>query len=263
LPAAFPEIDAGPPDCDMRLAGLVAVVTGASSGIGSAIATSFAREGAAVVVNYRRNEAGARAVVDSITAGGGRATMVEADISRSEGVDVLFDKTLSSFETVDILVNNAGIMHPKPFLELTAHDVTSVFETNTLGPLLCAQAAGRIMLPKRAGRIVNVASISGLPGFGTPGNVAYAISKAALVSLTGVLAKALAPHVNVNGVAPGFVEGTRMPASPEYVARTSEIYLSRPLEPCDVAKACVFLASADARAMTGEVIVVDAGFQLR
>ncbi|MER5635916.1 3-oxoacyl-ACP reductase family protein [Kitasatospora sp. NPDC002227] len=246
----------------MAFHGEVAVVTGSSRGIGRAVAELFAAEGARVVVNYRCDQDGAEQVVRGIVASGGEAIAVRADVAEPEDVERLFKEALAAYGTVDVLVNNAGILEPKPFLELTKQDILTTFETNFVGVALCAQQAARIMLERGRGRIVNIASVSGLDNFGTAGNMPYAASKAAVLNFTGVLAKALAPHVLVNAVAPGFVE-TGMGHSPEYEAVVTAVPLGRLVQPREVAEACLFLASAKAGATTGETIVMDAGFRLR
>ncbi|MCX5195915.1 3-oxoacyl-ACP reductase FabG [Streptomyces sp. NBC_00249] len=246
----------------MGFHGEVAIVTGSSRGIGRAVAELFAAEGARVVVNYRSDEENAKEVVNTITSNGGEAMAVQADVAEPADVERLFKEALAAYGTVDVVVNNAGILEPKPFLELTKQDILSTLETNFVGVALCAQQAAKIMLERGSGRIVNIASVSGLDNFGTAGNMPYAASKAAVLNLTGVLAKALAPHVLVNTVAPGFVE-TGMGHSPEYEQLVTAVPLARLVQPREVAEACLFLASGGSSAMTGETLVVDAGFRLR
>lgn len=247
----------------MKLRNKVAVITGSSRGIGRATALIFAEEGAKVVVNYKDSEQRATEVVDIIRGNGGLAIAVRADVSNPDGIKTLFTKTMETFETVDILVNNAGICTPKPFLELTVDDISAVFSVNIVGVVLCTQAAAKIMIPRETGRIINIASISGIRNFGTAGNMPYAMSKAAVVNATGMLAKALGPNILVNCIAPGFVD-TEMPTSPEYVERViKDSALKRMLRPEEIARTCLFLASEDSSGITGEVIHVDAGFQLK
>ena len=245
----------------MRLHGKVAVVTGASRGIGKSTAILFAREGAKVVVNYKEDESKAKEVVYAIGSGGGKAMAVKADIANPADVHLLFQAAVQSFGTVDVVVNNAGVMRPVPFLDLQKSDMQLAMDTNAIGTVLCSQAAARIMIGQRSGKIVNVASVAGLDGLGTPGNLPYAASKAAVISLTRVLAKALAPFVQVNAVAPGFVN-TGMGHSPEYIDRVTNVPLRRILQPDEIASVCLFLASGESSSLTGEVIVADAGFQL-
>src|SRR5450432_1952376 len=190
---------------NMRLKNKVAVVTGSSRGIGRATALLFAKEGAKVIVNYKENELKAKEVVCAIGSNGGRAVAVKADIANPEDVHLLFRAAIMSFGTVDIVINNAGIMRPMPFLNLNKNDIQSIMDTNVVGTVLCSQEAARIMLGRESGKIVNIASVAGLDNLGTPGNLPYAASKAAIISITKVLAKALAPFVQVNAVAPGFV----------------------------------------------------------
>ncbi len=247
----------------MRLKNKVAVITGSSRGIGRSTALLFAEEGAKVVINYRERLGSAEDVVSSIVQKGGSAIAIQADISEPKDIKLLFRRATEAFGTVDILVNNAGICVPKPFLELTREDMDLVFGVNVTGVVLCSQEVAKIMMPKESGKIINIASISGIRNFGTPGNMHYAMSKASVVSATGILAKALGPGISVNCVVPGFVD-TEMATSPEYVEQViSASALKRILRPEEIARTCLFLASEDSDGITGEVIHVDAGFQLK
>ncbi len=180
-----------------------------------------------------------------------------------DGVATLFQDTVREFGTVDILVNNAGILIPKPFLGLTKLEILTVLETNLIGTILCAQSAAKIMLANNFGTIINIASISCLNGFGTADNLHYALSKGGIAQLTGILAKELGPSIRVNAVAPGFVD-TDMPSSPGYAKRAiKESVIKRLIKPGEIAKVCLFLASDDASALTGEVIFAYGGFKLK
>jgi 3-oxoacyl-[acyl-carrier protein] reductase len=249
----------------MKLENKVAIITGSSRGIGKATALLFAREGAKVVVTYKSNKEKAKEVVVQIKKNKGTAIMVQVDLAKQEDIKNLFRETLKAFGTVDILVNNAASYGPKPFAELTKEDLLEEFNTNLVGPILCAQEAGKIMLEKKKGKIINIASVSGLVGFGRPGNLHYAVAKAGIINFTGVLAMALAPYVNVNGIAPGGVE-TDMARGWDAAYREKMIngmYLKRLVTTEDIAKACLFLASDDSSGMTGETIAVDAGYHLK
>ncbi len=246
-----------------KLDGKVAIITGSSRGIGRATALLFAAEGARVVVNYKTSNREAAEVVDLVRSRGGSAISVCGDIADPEQVTKLFQAAVDTFGTLDVLVNNAGICRPKPFPELTRDDLNQIFDVNIMGELWCALQASRIMIPKQSGKIIMVGSISGLKNFGTLGNIAYALSKSAVVSATGILAKAFAPNVTVNCVCPGFVK-TQMPISPEYEAiAVTHSPLQRLLDPAEVASICAFLASEESSSMTGEVLVADACFQLK
>ncbi len=249
----------------MRLENKVAIITGSSRGIGKAAALLFAKEGARVVVNYLNNKDKAQEVVDSIKKAGGEAIMVKADVSKKADVERLFKETVKAFGTVDILVNNAGVSTPKPFLELTEEDVRKVFDANVLSAILCSQEAARIMLEKKYGKIINICSISGTQYTGNEGNIHYALSKAALANFTSVLAKALAPDINVNAIAPGGVETDMAKSwSPEYRAVIMKrSYLRRLTKPEEIANTCLFLASDESRAIIGEIIIVAGGGQLK
>ena len=249
----------------MRLKGKVAIITGFSRGIGRATALLFANEGAKVVVNCINNTDKAQEVVDSIKKMKGEAIMVRADVSKKEEVQNLFREAIKVFGTVDILVNNAGVSKPKSFFELTVEDVHEVFDANVLSAILCSQEAAKIMLEKKYGKIINICSISGTQYTGNQANIHYASSKAALENFTYVLAKVLAPDINVNAIAPGGVETDMAKGwSPEYresVMKRS--YLHRLTKPEEIANACLFLASDESKGIIGEIIIVAGGGQLK
>lgn len=243
----------------------VAVVTGSSRGIGKATVLLFAQKGAKVVVNCRTDRERGREVVDEIKKFGYDAVLVQADVSKSKDVKKLFQETIEAFGTVDILVNNAGIIRPKSFFELSAKDLEKTFSTNVIGVFLCAQEATKIMLKKKQGKIINIASMRGLPHCGREGIMGYSVSKAAVINFTKTLAKELAPHINVNAVAPGFTE-TEMNKVLDEKTRQSVIkdtYLKRFIQPEEIARAVLYLASGDANAVTCEVLVVDSGYSLK
>ena len=249
----------------MKLENRVAIVTGASRGIGKATAILLAKEGAKIVVNYREKRENGKAVVNEIEESGGSGVLVQADVSNPADVKHLFQEAEKTFGTVDILVNNAGVSRPKPFLELTFEDWRYTLDTNVIGVFLCAQEAARIMVKKKYGKIINMASIRGLPHCGREGIVDYSASKAAVVSLTTTLAKALAPYVNVNAVAPGFTETEMFRALDESVRQSGikDTYLKRFIQPEEIARAIIYLASDDAKSVTGQVLVVDCGYSLK
>lgn len=244
----------------MRLAGKVALVTGSATGIGRGIALAFAREGAAVVVNYTKSRADAEATLEEVRKLNAPGLLVQADISRDADARRLVAETLDAFQRIDVLVNNAGITRfvPMPDLEGATEEVWDViFGTNVKGTFFCARAVAPIMKRQGNGCIVNVASVAGISGVGS--SIPYATSKAAVISLTKSLAKTLAPEIRVNAIAPGFVF-TRWNFGREQQAEVAkqEAPLGRLAEPGDIAGVAIALAT-DASFVTGQTIVVDAG----
>ena len=242
------------------LAGKRALVTGASHGIGRAVALRFAAEGARVALNYRSDRAAAEEAAESIEAAGGEAVAVGGDVSRPDEAAALVESTVSAFGGVDVLVNNAGVTRDGLLLRMEEEAWDAVLDTNLKGAFLCSKAAARHMARARWGRIVNMSSIVGMTG--NAGQANYASAKAGLIGLTKTLARELASrNVTVNAVAPGFI-ATRMvkSLSPETQSRVLErIPLGRFGTPEDVAAVCVFLASDDAGYVTGQTLGVDGG----
>jgi len=247
----------------MSLAGKVVVITGSSSGIGRAAAIRFAAEGAAVVVNSKSNTGGGQAVAQQITDQGGLAIFVQADASNPEHVRRLFDETRRAFGAVDILINNAGHTVVTPFLEASKDHWLQAFDDNLFSAVVCSREAAPTMLAQGAGKIINTASIRGIDYAGVKVAMAYSSAKAALISFSKTLAKELAPHVNVNVVAPGFVytqnyERMRQETKDKMLSTTP---IGRFITMDEIADAFVFLAGADA--ITGQVLLVDGGFTLK
>jgi 3-oxoacyl-[acyl-carrier protein] reductase len=241
----------------------VAVVTGASRGIGRAVAQHLARLGAGVVVNYRTQAEAATAVVAEIVASGGAAEAIEADVSRAEAVDALFRQALARFGRCDILVNNAGIIRDNLLLRLEAADFDAVLDTNLKGAFLCARAVLKPMLRQRFGRIVNMSSVVGLHG--NPGQTNYAAAKAGLIGLTRALAKEVGSRqITVNAVAPGFIETdiTSHLGDASRTALLDRIPLGRLGTADDVAGLVGYLCSPAAGYLTGQVIAIDGGLIL-
>jgi 3-oxoacyl-[acyl-carrier protein] reductase len=246
---------------DQRLAGKVAIVTGASRGIGRAIAEAFATNGAKVVVNYQHGAANAAAVVDGIEAAGGEAIAVQADVSKSAEVRRLVTATLERFGRVDILVNNAGVMVAKGVLETDEADWDITIDVNLKGAYLCSKEVAPLMIAQGFGRIINMSSNSGLYHPSAMRFTEYVVSKAGMNGLTKAMALALGPQITINAICPGWIRTDMVeeidPAIQQRIL--DETALKRWGTPGDVAAAAVFLASPDADFITGELLIVAGG----
>jgi len=247
----------------MELGGKVAVVTGASRGIGRAVAVTLAGFGANVVVNYAGNAEAAEETAELVRGFGVQARVIQADVTDQEQVDTMMQQVLQEFGRIDILVNNAGITRDNLLPRMREQDWDAVMNTNLKGAYLCTKAAMRPMLKARWGRIINISSVVGLSG--NPGQSNYAASKAGLIGFTKSLAKEFGSrNITVNAVAPGYI-ATDMTAdlSKENEAQLlSTVPLNRLGAPEDVAKAVAFLASDWAGYITGHVLVVDGGMAI-
>ena len=248
----------------MKLENKVAVVTGASKGIGASIAKHLAAEGAAVVVNYASSKAGADKVVDEITLKGGRAIAVQGDVSKKADIDQLFAETKKAYGQVDILVNNAGVYEFSPLEAINEEHFHKQYNLNVLGLLLTTQEAVKL-IGHEGGSIINISSV--VSSYTPPGSAVYSSTKAAVDALTKVLSKELgAKKIRVNAINPGMVEteGVHTAGFAEGEFRQqveSQTPLGRIGQPQDIATAAVFLASNDSSWITGETLVVSGGLR--
>ncbi len=243
-------------DNNRRLAGRVALVTGAGRRIGRVIALALGRAGADVVVNYNQSRREARQTALEIQKLGVQSLAIRADISKPGQVRAMFGAVSKRFHRLDLLVNNAGIFFAAKWDKLTEKDWDRILAVNLKGPFFCAQAAARIMQKLRRGRIINISSLGGLEAW--PSYTHYCASKAGMIMMTRCLAKALAPHILVNSIAPGTILFPNEQQSPwsENVLKTTP--LCKPGRPEDIAEMVLFLATS-AEFITGQVFAVDGG----
>ncbi len=244
----------------MHVDNKVALITGASRGIGRATALELAKAGAKIVINYAGNAAAAQEVLKAIQDMGGQAIAVQANIAVAAEVDELIQKTVTAFGSIDILVNNAGITRDALLMRMKEADWDAVLDTNLKGVFLCTKAVSKLMLKQRSGRIINMTSVVGLTGNASQAN--YAAAKAGVVGFTKSMAKELGSRgITVNAVAPGFIATDMTEVLPDSVKEqmTSTIPLGRPGTPSDVAKAVLFLCSDAAAYITGQTLNVDGG----
>jgi len=247
-----------------KLEGKVAVVTGASKGIGASIAKALAEEGAAVVVNYSSSRDGADRVVADIVRHGGQAIAVQGNVSKQADVARLFSETTKAFGRVDILVNNAGVYEFAPLDAVTDSHFHKHFDTNVLGLLLVTREAIKHMRPD-GGSIINIGS--GATSMRPPNSSVYTASKAAVDAITGVLAKELGPRkIRVNSISPGMIETEGVHAA-GFVGSDfqkmveTQAPLGRMGQPDDIAPTAIYLASSDSKYMTGETLLVAGGLR--
>jgi 3-oxoacyl-[acyl-carrier protein] reductase len=247
----------------MTFQGKVAVVTGASRGIGRAAALELGRQGAAVVVNYVKDAAAAEATAAAVAQSGGRAAVFQADVSDFAAADRLVKFAIQEFGDLHILVNNAGITRDGLIMLMSEADWDMVQDTNLKSTFNCSKAAVRHMMRKRFGRVVNITSVAGQ--MGNAGQTNYSASKAGQIGFTKALAREVAPRgITVNAVAAGYIETdiwATVPAAARQAALTM-IPLGRTGQPEEIAKAIAFLASDDAAYITGHVLTVDGGMAM-
>lgn len=240
--------------------GKVALVTGASRGIGRAIALELAKKGAVVAVNYAGNEVKAQEVVDEIEQLGSKAIKIKANVAVEEEVKQMVKETISTFGSLDILVNNAGITRDNLLMRMKESEFDDVIQTNLKGVFLTTKAVTRQMMKQRYGRIINVASVVGISG--NAGQANYVAAKAGVIGMTKTAAKELASrNILVNAVAPGFIETdmTDQLTEEQHKTMAELIPLARLGKAEDVAHVVRFLASDDAAYVTGQTIQVDGG----
>lgn len=241
----------------------VVLITGSSSGIGAATAKKFAGAGAKVVINCLTNLTGAEQVASECQTLGAQTLVIQADVANPQSVADMFKQITDKFGTLDILINNAGLPDKKSFWEASVDDWIEIFKHNLFGTMLCSQQAALIMKSKQTGKILNTASIRGLGHGGRQGIMAYSAAKAAIINFTKTLAKELAPYIQVNAIAPGFVwtpnyEKVSLELREEFVGGS---LLKRWINVDEIADGFIYLAQADA--ITGEVLTIDAGWNLK
>ncbi len=241
-----------------RLKDQVAIITGASRGIGKATAIALASEGAKVVINYARSSEAAEALVAEITGAGGEAIALQADVSQADQVDNLIKQTLEQWGQIDILVNNAGITKDTLLMRMKPDAWQAVIDLNLTGVFLCTKAVTKTMMKKRYGRIINITSVAGL--MGNPGQANYSAAKAGVIGFTKTVAKELSSrNVTVNAVAPGFI-ATDMTEGLDNEDILKYIPLGRFGKPEEIAGMIRFLAADPAATyITGQTFNVDGG----
>lgn len=247
----------------MRLKGKVALITGSSRGVGSAVALGFAKEGAKVIVNYTSNEKAANEVAEAIKQIGSQAIVVRGDVAKREEADSLVQAAIDEFGRLDILVNNAGFTRPAMMLKMTEEQWDEVVDIHLKGAFLCSQAAGRQMKEQNNGKIINVTSVAGLVG--TVGQINYSAAKGGVISMTKSIARELARYnVCANVISIGIL-AMGMSEKITTDEKLKEVYMNRILlrrfgQPEDVSPAFVFLASDESNYITGQILCVDGGY---
>ena len=238
----------------------VVLVTGSSRGIGRSIAIAFAKEDANVIINYKTSELDAEVAYDIISSYGNQCMSIKADVSNEDNVKNMIDEIMGKFGRIDILVNNAGIAIDFEFEDKTTSNWKKTLNTNVVGPFLTSKYAGKIMIEQKYGKIINISSTNGINTL-YPYSADYDASKAALINLTKNLAIQFAPYVNVNTVAPGWVDTDMNQNLPKSYLRDEKekILLKRFAEPEEISNVVLFLASDKARYITSEVITVSGG----
>lgn len=245
------------------LNGKIAVVTGASRGIGKAIAMKFAQLGATVVINYNGSAQKAEEVKQSIIADGGRAVIKQCNVADYDACEAFIKEVIDQFGRIDILVNNAGITKDGLIMQMSEEDFTNVVDVNLKGTFHCIRFASRQMMKQRSGRIINMSSVVGISG--NAGQINYAASKAGVIGMTKSAAKELASRgITVNAIAPGYIETDMTNVLSDKVKEETmkQIPLGRLGQTEDIAAAAAFLASDEAGYITGQVLAVDGGMAI-
>ncbi len=241
----------------------IALVTGASRGIGAQIAKSLAKEGAAVIINYNGSEEKAQAVADEITADGGRAEIYQCSVSDFTACGEMIQDIIKKYGRIDILVNNAGITRDGLLMKMSEEDFDAVIDTNLKGAFNTIRHMSRYFLKQKSGKIINISSVSGI--LGNAGQANYSASKAGVIGLTKSVARELASRgINVNAIAPGFIatDMTEAMTDEAKAKMTETIPLKRIGETKDIANMAVFLASDKSDYITGQVFAVDGGMTI-
>ena len=248
----------------MRLKDKTALITGGARGIGAATAFLFTDEGAKVGI-VDLNESHIENFKAKALEKNKDIKTYSGDVSDKDQVSSFMDSFVKDFGKIDILVNNAGIVLPTPFLEKTVEEWEKTLRINLIGTFLCAQAAAKYMLDQNSGKIVNISSIRGIDHCGRDAIMDYSAAKMGVISLTKNLAKALAPNINVNCVAPGHTKTEMTDPLPDEVKQNmiQGAYLKRMAEPMDIAQAILFLSSSESDFFTGQMLLVDGGFSLK
>jgi len=249
----------------MKLKNKIALITGASKGIGKATSLLFAKEGATVIVNYCSSEKDAFSVVEEIQEIGSKAVAIKCDVSKEKEVNSMIQEILSTFGRIDILVNNAGVLIPKAFDETTTDIWNQTIESNLIGTYNCLKIVSKEMKKQKSGKIVNLSSISSIVG--SLSSAPYAISKAGVDALTKTLAAEFGKYnITINSVAPGPVETDLLTESytPEAIENISDqTPMGRIAIPEDIAKAILFFSSSDSNFVNGQTLIVDGGRIIR
>ena len=243
-----------------ELTGKVALVTGASRGIGAAIASRLARAGAKVAVNYHYSRDAAASVVDDITSEGGEALLLEGDVSQDDFAQSAVKQVLEHWQRIDILVNNAGINRDRLLLRMTPDEWDQVLEVNLRGAFLCTKYVLPHLIRQHSGRVVNISSVVGISG--NPGQANYAAAKAGLIGFTKAVAREVASRkVTINALAPGFITTGMAEELPEDTRKQimGRIPMGQFGTPEDVAEAALFLCTDGASYITGQVLAIDGG----
>lgn len=237
------------------------IVTGASRGIGKAIAELFGREGAKIVVNYNTSDKQAQGVANRVVDHGGEAICAKADVSKSEEVKRLIETTVKTYGRIDVLVNNAGVMITKDFFDIDEDEWDKTIDVNVKGAYLCSKEVAPIMLKQKKGKIINISSNSGLYHPSAMRFVEYVTSKAGMNGLTKALALRLGPYITVNAICPGWIKTEMVADTDPEVERkiVEETALRRYGTPEEVAASALFFASSEADFITGELLIVAGG----